>query len=97
MDASPESLIAWGIDGTSDLLCWLAEGDDPERWRVAVYSRGIDGWVFTDCGMAEFLYRALGGEFADVLTGVSRRDRPPRFLTDAERKRIAATGRDPWA
>lgn len=46
---NPE-LIAWGLDASSDILCWDASGDDPTTWPVLVRNRGDDLWSRYDAG-----------------------------------------------
>ncbi|MFJ8977942.1 SMI1/KNR4 family protein [Streptomyces sp. NPDC102282] len=97
VDASPE-LIAWGLDSSSDILCWDASGDDPESWPVLVRSRGDNLWSRYDCGMVEFLVRVLRAGFADCplsdvsLWGKGHAD----FLNQREYQRRLKAGSDPW-
>ncbi|MGP4083507.1 SMI1/KNR4 family protein [Streptomyces sp. KR55] len=99
LDVPAEHVLAWGCDGTGDLLCWLTTGDTPDAWPVAIYNRGDNTWIVADCGVVEFLYRVLSVEDDDdsPLSGVMGWGQAgPRFLTGAEERRIKATGRDPW-
>jgi hypothetical protein len=36
----PGGVIPWGTVQFDYLLCWLPEGDDPDRWPVAVFEPG---------------------------------------------------------
>ncbi|QNE73528.1 hypothetical protein F0344_01900 [Streptomyces finlayi] len=97
LDTTP-ALIAWGVDSSSDLLCWDASDDNPELWPVLVRSRGDDLWSRYDCGMVEFLVRVMRADFAhcplsDVsLWGVDQ----AAFLNQREEQRLLKAGLDPW-
>jgi hypothetical protein len=97
VDTAPE-LIAWGLDSSSDLLCWDASGDNPESWPVLVRSRGDNLWSRYDCGMVEFLVRVLRADFADCpLSDVSLWGRhQAAFLNRREYQRLLNAGLDPW-
>jgi hypothetical protein len=97
VDTAPE-LIAWGLDSSSDILCWDASGDDPEAWPVLVRSRDGNLWSRYDCGMAEFLVRILRADFADCpLSGVSLWGKHPAVvLNQREYQRLLKAGQDPW-
>ncbi|WP_406255888.1 hypothetical protein [Streptomyces nigra] len=98
LEVPAEQVLAWGCDGTADLLCWLTSDDSPADWPVALYNRGDDAWIVADCGVVEFLYRTLNTEDEDdSLSGVMEWGAVgPRFLTEAEERRIKASGQDPW-
>ncbi|MEV6684119.1 hypothetical protein AB0N28_02055 [Streptomyces sp. NPDC051130] len=66
---------------------------------MLVFARGDDEWRLYDCGMVEFLLRIVRAEFpSNPLSGTPMWGAPtPKFLTYEEERRIAATGRDPWA
>ncbi|MEV4970873.1 hypothetical protein [Streptomyces scopuliridis] len=95
----PERVMAWGVDATADLLCWLASGDDPDAWPVVVYSRGKDRWILHQCGMVEFLCKIFHAEFDEhPLSGAELwGNASPRFLTKSEEESIRASGREPWS
>ncbi|MEV5944822.1 SMI1/KNR4 family protein [Streptomyces sp. NPDC051994] len=95
---SPEQLVAWGADGTGDLLCWLTEGGDPDQWPVAVYHRGYDAWRIYPCSMTDFLYRMFCGEWDEhPLSGTPLwGNRSPRFLTHEMARSIRQRGGEPW-
>ncbi|MER7951167.1 SMI1/KNR4 family protein [Streptomyces sp. NPDC096079] len=99
VDADPERILAWAVNGTADMLCWLRAEGSPDAWPVLVYERDKDAWRLYDCGMVEFLLRAFREEdpghplSGTPMWGASS----PRFLTRRERRRIADAGRDPWA
>ncbi|NYE39362.1 hypothetical protein [Streptomyces fulvorobeus] len=94
---SPE-LIAWGVDSSSDIVCWDASGSDPDAWPVLVRSRGDNLWSRYDCGMAEFLVRVLRADFpACPLSDLSLWGRHPAvFLNRQEEQRLSKAGLDPW-
>ncbi|MEU7606148.1 SMI1/KNR4 family protein [Streptomyces sp. NPDC040724] len=63
-DVDPEAIIAWGVTGGSDILCWLTSDPDPDRWPVLVCGRHTaDSFAVYPYGMAEFLYRLCSDEF----------------------------------
>ncbi|MBP0938459.1 SMI1/KNR4 family protein [Streptomyces goshikiensis] len=98
IEAEPDRILTWAVDGTADLLCWLRRDDNPDEWPVVVYKRLRDEWEQYDCGMAEFLVRVFRAEFtrnpisATAMWGVAT----PLFLTHQEAARIRESGRDPW-
>ncbi|UYQ65015.1 SMI1/KNR4 family protein [Streptomyces peucetius] len=95
--ASPE-LIAWGVDGSSDLLCWDASGGDPDRWPVLVFNRDDALWRRYDCGMTEFLVRVLRADFDECPLGdLSLWGKESAvFLNEREYDRLLEQGLDPW-
>lgn len=99
VDAEPDQILAWATDGTADLLCWVRTGGRPDEWPVLVRARGRDAWELYDCGMVEFLVRVFRAQHPrHPLSGASMWGvSTPRFLTEAEERRIKASGRDPWA
>ncbi|MFJ7023575.1 MULTISPECIES: hypothetical protein [unclassified Streptomyces] len=99
LHASQEDILAWGYTTTADFLCWLTSESDPDRWPVLVYSRGLDAWSVTNCGMAEYLRMNFLREFPEnPLNGVEIwGNRNPRFLSYGEQERIEKSGGDPWA
>ena len=36
-DDAPEQLVPWAALGRDYLVCWIADGDAPDDWQVAVY------------------------------------------------------------
>ncbi|MEV7508483.1 MULTISPECIES: SMI1/KNR4 family protein [unclassified Streptomyces] len=64
LDVDPAHILAWGVTGGADILCWLTTDSDPDEWPVLVCGRHTEE-VFTvyPCGMAEFLRRLLLNEF----------------------------------
>ncbi|MFF7775146.1 SMI1/KNR4 family protein [Streptomyces tanashiensis] len=96
-DAHP-TLIAWGADASSDILCWDASGDDPETWPVLVHNRGDNLWRRYDCGMVEFLVRVLRADFEECPLGdLSLWGKDGlTFLTWREEQRRIKAGLDPW-
>lgn len=67
---SPGGLLYWGGGRTStrNACFWITEGDDPDRWPVAVWL-GIFEWARFEGGIAEFLLALVTGawEHADRL------------------------------
>ncbi|MGP3637485.1 SMI1/KNR4 family protein [Streptomyces sp. 24-1644] len=96
VNTRPE-LIAWGMDSSSNILCWDASGDDPEAWPVLVRNRDGKLWSRYECGMAEFLVRVLRADFPDCpLSDVSLWGRHPAvFLNQREYQRLLKAGLDP--
>lgn len=91
-------LITWGLDSSADILCWRADGGDPDRWPVMVWSRHGGRWSEYPGGMTEFLCRVFRAEFdrcplGDLsLWGAAS----PRFLHREEQQRLRDLGIDPW-
>ncbi|MFF9912731.1 SMI1/KNR4 family protein [Streptomyces sp. NPDC013457] len=98
VEAEPDRILAWAMDGTADLLCWMRTEDDPDEWPVVVYRRLEDAWQLYECGMVEFLTRVFRAEFPqNPLSSTAMWGVPtPLFLTRREATRIRESGRDPW-
>ncbi|WP_393072265.1 SMI1/KNR4 family protein [Streptomyces sp. LN704] len=98
VEPSKPRLITWGLDSSADILCWQADGDDPDDWPVVVWSRGDGRWSEYPGGMAEFLCHVFRAEFdrcplGDLsLWGAAS----PRFLHRDEQQRLRDSGIDPW-
>lgn len=63
----PGGLLAWGtspVDG--DMLFWLTEDPDPDRWPVVMWARGPATTFRFEGGMVEFLVSVLSGEHPEV-------------------------------
>ncbi|MFB8200473.1 SMI1/KNR4 family protein [Kitasatospora purpeofusca] len=60
LDVDPNHILAWGATSGPDLLCWLTEDEDPDRWPVLVVGRHTRPMftVHPFC-MTEFLRRLL--------------------------------------
>ncbi|ATW52326.1 hypothetical protein CGZ69_35840 [Streptomyces peucetius subsp. caesius ATCC 27952] len=67
-------IIRWAANEDGDLCFWISDSDDPEQWRVGVYSRNFNDWHEYDCGFAEFLVQVLTGALESPF---SRSDFPP--------------------
>ncbi|MEH0546952.1 SMI1/KNR4 family protein [Streptomyces sp. B21-105] len=91
-------LIAWGVDSSADILCWLATDSDPDKWLVVVWGRGDARWTEYACGMLEFLCRLFRAEFDECPVGdlTLWGNASPRFLHRDEEQRLRASGLDPW-
>ncbi|WP_175412326.1 SMI1/KNR4 family protein [Streptomyces sp. TRM64462] len=91
-------ILVWGDTDSADTLGWIVGGPDPEKWPLAVYSRGDAAWSVYHCGMVEFLVKLLRGEFTECpisdtsLVGLEN----PRFLHDRDEERLAEQGIYPW-
>jgi hypothetical protein len=99
-DASQSvSIIAWGVDSSADILCWLTSGDTPDSWPVVVWNQDDARWTKFSCGMVEFICRLFRADFPECpLGGVSLwGDGSPRFLHRDEERRIRDAGIDPWS
>ncbi|MEV1065864.1 SMI1/KNR4 family protein [Streptomyces sp. NPDC050263] len=96
--AETPHLIAWGVDSSADILCWLATDTQPDKWPVVVWSRGDARWTEYACGMVEFVCRLFRAEFdecplGDVsLWGIGS----ARFLHKEEEQRLRKAGISPW-
>lgn len=93
-----EELLIWGWTAAADTLCWITTDPDPDRWRVAVYSRGNLEWSVYRCGMAEFLLKLLRNEWPKwPISDDSLQDMAdPRFLHNTDEAAAWASGNDPW-
>lgn len=97
-EADFSRLIAWGVDSSADILCWLATDSDPNKWPVVVWGRIDARWTEYACGMLEFLCRLFRTEFEECplgdvsLWGVGS----PIFLHKKEEQRLRAAGISPW-
>lgn len=62
---SPDLLIGWGATVDADILCWLANDPDPNRWTTIIWRRHWappESWQIFDCGMVELLGRYVRRE-----------------------------------
>ncbi|MCG6499992.1 SMI1/KNR4 family protein [Kitasatospora sp. A2-31] len=93
-----EDLLIWGETAAADTLCWITADPDPDRWPVAVYSRGNLEWSVYSCGMAEFLLKLLRNEWQPwPISDASLQDMAdPRFLHDKDEAAGWESGSDPW-
>ncbi|MEV0028639.1 hypothetical protein [Nocardia sp. NPDC050793] len=93
-----EDLLIWGGTAAADTLCWITTDPDPDRWPVAVYSRGDLEWSVYPCGMAEFLLELLRNEWQRwPISDDSLQDAvDPRFLHDKDEAASYEAGLDPW-
>ncbi|MFB8131550.1 SMI1/KNR4 family protein [Streptomyces mirabilis] len=64
LDVDPAHILAWGITSGPDILCWLTEDSDPDRWPVLVHGRHTSP-TFTvhPFGMVEFLRRLVHEDY----------------------------------
>ncbi|MCZ4121671.1 SMI1/KNR4 family protein [Streptomyces sp. H39-S7] len=92
------SLVVWGVDASADLLCWVTDGADPDRWPVMVWNQDDRQWTVFNCGMADFLLRMFRAEFDECPLGDLSLwgEADPQFLHTNEEKRLRAAGLDPW-
>ncbi|MCZ4103020.1 SMI1/KNR4 family protein [Streptomyces sp. H39-C1] len=98
LDGTDPELITWGVDASSDLLCWDTSADDPRTWPVLVRNRDDGLWRRYDCGMVEFLARTLLGKFAECPLGDLSlwAKRSAFYLNAHEEERLRKQGLDPW-
>ncbi|MEU4211515.1 SMI1/KNR4 family protein [Streptomyces sp. NPDC026206] len=92
-------LIAWGVDSSADILCWLTLDEDPDRWSVLVIGRHTASPVaIYECGMTDFLRRVILADFDECpLSGTDLwGSASPRFLGWREEQRLWADGVNPW-
>lgn len=90
-------MLLWGETSSADVLCWLTEDPDPDRWPVAVWSRGEGTWELYEDGMAGFLARLFtAGYDHNPVSTATVWGRPPRFLHTREEARLSEAGLDPW-
>ncbi|MFJ7280587.1 hypothetical protein [Kitasatospora sp. NPDC098663] len=93
-----EDLLIWGETAAADTFCWITSDPDPDRWPVAVYSRGDLEWSVYPCGMVEFLLKLLRNEWPKwPISDDSLQDvEDPRFLHDKDEAAGRESGDDPW-
>lgn len=94
----PREMIAWGGTAGADSLFWVAKGDDPDRWPVAVWERHGGGWALYECGMVEFILRVLQADFKRCpFSDISVWGKGgARFLNFRDEDRLWDEGIDPW-
>lgn len=56
---APGGLLIWGNNPNGDHCFWLTEGDDPDRWPVAIWYRQLAKWDRFDGGVAAFLLEVV--------------------------------------
>ncbi|MFB8778062.1 hypothetical protein [Streptomyces broussonetiae] len=71
-------LIMWAANEDGDLCFWIVEGEDPDLWRVGIYSRNLNNWSEYSCGFVEFLVGVLSGA---VESPFYRSDFPSKPIT----------------
>ncbi|MFE2276910.1 SMI1/KNR4 family protein [Streptomyces sp. NPDC059454] len=94
----PPRLIAWGVDGSADILCWRVTNGDADSWPVLVWNQDDARWSEFPCGMIEFLVRIFRAEFDECPLGAVTLwgSSAPTFLHAREQARLRAVGLDPW-
>jgi hypothetical protein len=75
---TPGGLLPLGSTDVGDNLFWRTRGK-PDAWTIVLSSRGGDGWVELDCGLAAFLRRMFQ---EDIQVGFW----PPEWLRPAFRQ-----------
>ncbi|MET8701326.1 SMI1/KNR4 family protein [Kitasatospora sp. NPDC004723] len=64
LDVDPARILAWGVTAGADILCWLTDDGDPDRWPVLVLGRHTTpAFVLHPFGMVEFLRRIVQEDF----------------------------------
>ncbi|WP_329578031.1 hypothetical protein OG500_07720 [Kitasatospora sp. NBC_01250] len=93
-----ESLIAWAHDSSSDLLCWIKTGDDPDSWPVAVWATDDGQWSVYEFGMVEFLVAIFDATLDECPLGDTSLwgKANPKFVSWADQVRLRESGTDPW-
>ncbi|MFI6151791.1 hypothetical protein ACIBCA_03735 [Kitasatospora sp. NPDC051170] len=56
---APNGLLQWGSSEQEVEFAWQTGGEDPSAWPVLVREDHSTGWRRFDCGLGEFLVRAL--------------------------------------
>jgi hypothetical protein len=59
----PGGLLIWGSNPNVDHCFWLTEGDDPDKWPIAIWYRQLAKWDRFDGGMADFLLAVVTGQY----------------------------------
>ncbi|MGW2372176.1 hypothetical protein [Kitasatospora sp. NPDC001683] len=96
--SDPDLLIGWGLTTDSDLLCWYADGDDPNDWTTVLWRRhwsGPDAWMRFDCGMVDLLCRYVRQEIPQFWIPDLRYS-GSRFNRSRDIRRYRGTGTDLW-
>ncbi|MGW7106529.1 hypothetical protein ACWGHU_10265 [Streptomyces xanthophaeus] len=62
---APGGVLRWGANEGADDFVWRCGDEDPDRWTVAVSTRGT--WHDYDLGMAEFLVELVSGRVSPPL------------------------------
>ncbi|MFJ6936868.1 SMI1/KNR4 family protein [Streptomyces sp. NPDC101132] len=97
-EADPAHILAWGVTGGSDILCWLTTDPDPDRWPVLVCGRHTaEVFALHPYGMAEFLCRLFSDEFEvnPVSLVFWDSERPQTFVNWREEQRRWLAGLNP--
>ncbi|MFI7274654.1 hypothetical protein [Streptomyces sp. NPDC049879] len=95
-----DSLIAWGVNVESDLLCWeVTEAGSPDLWPIVIFRRhGYPHWRKFECGMVSLLLEIFTAELGEnplsgtVLWGKDL----VRFLHQRDEEALRTQGIDPW-
>jgi hypothetical protein len=66
MHPRPEGLLTWGDNENGDTFWWLTEGDDPDKWPVIMWARGLATTFRFEMGLVEVLLRIAHGEIPSV-------------------------------
>ena len=78
----PGGVVPWGVVGFDHTLCWLRDGDDPDRWPVVVCDRHLSSWDVYRLGTAEFLTAVLTlPSPIEPLAYIAEANQPPRFVS----------------
>lgn len=59
----PGGLLLWGNTWNADQLFWLTEGEDPDKWPVAIWYRQLAEWDTFDGGFAAFSLALITGAY----------------------------------
>jgi hypothetical protein len=60
---APGGLLIWGNNPNGDHCFWLTEGDDPDRWPIAIWYRQLAKWDRFDGGVPAFLLAIVTGRY----------------------------------
>jgi hypothetical protein len=68
-------IIMWAANEDGDLCFWIPDVENPNQWRIGVYSRNYNDWHEYPFGFSEFLFGILTGV---IESPFSRSDFPPK-------------------
>ncbi|MFE3262049.1 hypothetical protein ACFXPS_42715 [Nocardia sp. NPDC059091] len=80
----PADFLMWGKTSSGDLLFWLRDGDDPDRWPTYMlqHVHHLDPsrrWRRFDGGITEFLIALVDGSFPEAATLIGDHPRVARW------------------
>jgi len=68
----PEGVLPWASGPRGEVICWLTEDEDPERWPVVVPDADFTQWHQFPRSACEFLVELVTGRFDTSVFGVGK-------------------------